>query len=35
MAKVLTDLGCKLVKEEKCKFEPDLDAAPASTASAA
>lgn len=35
MAKVLTDLGCKLVKEEKCKFEPDLDAAPVSTASAA
>lgn len=34
-AKVLTDLGLKMVKEEKCKFEPDLDAAPASVASAA
>jgi phage host-nuclease inhibitor protein Gam len=35
MAKLLTDLGCKLVKEEKCKFEPDLDAAPAALAASA
>jgi phage host-nuclease inhibitor protein Gam len=35
MAKILSDLGLKLVKEEKCKFEPDLDAPPPATASAA
>lgn len=35
MAKVLSAIGLKMVKEEKCKFEPDLDAAPASAASAA
>jgi len=31
MAKTLEALGLKLVKEEKCKFEPDLDAAPAAS----
>jgi phage host-nuclease inhibitor protein Gam len=32
LAKKLEGLGLKLVKEEKCKFEPDLDAAPPLTA---
>lgn len=31
LAKTLEGFGVKLVKEEKCKFEPDLDAAPAAT----
>jgi phage host-nuclease inhibitor protein Gam len=35
LAKRLEALGCKLVKEEKCKFEPDLDAPPAATTAAA
>jgi phage host-nuclease inhibitor protein Gam len=30
-ARILEGFGLKLVKEEKCKFEPDLDAAPSST----
>lgn len=34
MARILTGLGLKLVKEEKCKFEPDLDAAPAASTGA-
>lgn len=29
LAKTLEALGLKLVKEEKCQFQPDLDAAPA------
>lgn len=35
MARTLHDLGLRLVKEEKCKFEPDLDAAPPAVSSAA
>lgn len=35
LAKVLEGFGLKLVKEEKCKFEPDLDAAPPSSSAAA
>jgi phage host-nuclease inhibitor protein Gam len=35
LAKLLEGLGLKLVKEEKCKFEPDLDAPPAATTVAA
>lgn len=35
LAKKLEALGLKLVKEEKCKFEPDLDAPPAATTAAA
>lgn len=32
LARTLEGFGVKLVKEEKCKFEPDLDAAPGATA---
>jgi phage host-nuclease inhibitor protein Gam len=35
MAVKLQGMGLKLVKEEKCKFEPDLDAPPAATVAAA
>lgn len=35
LAKTLQDLGLKIVKEEKCKFEPDLDAPPPSASVAA
>jgi phage host-nuclease inhibitor protein Gam len=35
LAKKLQALGLRLVKEEKCKFEPDLDAPPAATTAAA
>jgi phage host-nuclease inhibitor protein Gam len=35
LAKKLEALGLKLVREEKCKFEPDLDAPPAATTAAA
>lgn len=35
LAKQLEALGLKLVKEEKCQFQPDLDAPPAATSVAA
>lgn len=31
LAKTLEGMGLKLVKEEKCQFQPDLDAPPAAT----